>query len=723
MKRLSSIFLLLVCVTLHSQSVHAQTRIWKQVTGGWSAAAANMQAAPNGDLYAAIYGDEASTEVRLFKSIDHGGSWQRVTSLPNCKLPLLALAIASDGSIYLSTGAPYGSEVNDPAARVYRSRDNGSTWTAILSGKRIERIAITSTGNSYFFEGYNVVHPDGAHLLTSSDDWVTWRPVALNLKGGYLTSLAPLGDKLILCTGYNKPWILNSFNSLTEPYFNQGLSTNYTLFNISSSQVAMASPADLLVSSNARQWIDDSGMLIANWPSLGEGTLTVDGKGSIFRLTSTLASTNDNGKTWNYHPDEFPRFMYPYTLMCDSLGAMYISDDQGIHRTTDGGASWTKASIPAVEVTTVGVSDNGTILVKPGSYSPLYYSTDETQSWKLSVLPDSTYNSDDFFTTSPSSNPLVTEYGGGYAGPCRLFELTGKHEWEALTALQPDGFRPYFCQTDSKANIYLGNGYISHDRGISWDRTPYPGTVSWPGFTATSDGYVFEASSQPVLYRTSDAGLSWTKLYLGVTGEAAVALASAPGGIIIAATDHHHVLRSNNNGATFFSWDNGFNDSATAMVITQKAEVYIAGNAGLHYCKLSDSQWQDVDLGVPNKEVHTVVVHNSNDVLVSTGADGVFISRDAERSVEMSTSVEELSSNYPNPFNGVTQFGIVLPTREKVTLEIVNEIGQQVALLENGTMDAGRHAFSFSNASVGGIYFAVLHTPSGVKTIKMSAAR
>jgi hypothetical protein len=50
-----------------------------------------------------------------------------------------------------------------------------------------------------------------------------------------------------------------------------------------------------------------------------------------------------------------------------------------------------------------------------------------------------------------------------------------------------------------------------------------------------------------------------------------------------------------------------------------------------------------------------------------------------------------LSSNYPNPFNPVTTIRFQLPNVEKVNITIYNSLGQQVLVLQNGILPAGKH--------------------------------
>jgi hypothetical protein len=55
-----------------------------------------------------------------------------------------------------------------------------------------------------------------------------------------------------------------------------------------------------------------------------------------------------------------------------------------------------------------------------------------------------------------------------------------------------------------------------------------------------------------------------------------------------------------------------------------------------------------------------------------------------------------LHQNFPNPFNPETAIAFDLVDGGFVTLSIYNVLGQQVASLVNGTMDAGRHVVNFS---------------------------
>jgi hypothetical protein len=74
-------------------------------------------------------------------------------------------------------------------------------------------------------------------------------------------------------------------------------------------------------------------------------------------------------------------------------------------------------------------------------------------------------------------------------------------------------------------------------------------------------------------------------------------------------------------------------------------------------------------------------------------------------------SVQEfrLEQNYPNPFNPSTQLRFVLPREATVRLEILNTLGQRVAMLHDGAADPGVHVYDWiPNGLASGIYLARL---------------
>ena len=80
----------------------------------------------------------------------------------------------------------------------------------------------------------------------------------------------------------------------------------------------------------------------------------------------------------------------------------------------------------------------------------------------------------------------------------------------------------------------------------------------------------------------------------------------------------------------------------------------------------------------------------------------------------------EMGQNYPNPFNPTTTIKFTLAEKDNIRLVVYNVIGQQVAELVNGNVDAGTHDVTFNAANLSsGIYFYTLSGNSVNITKKM----
>ena len=83
-----------------------------------------------------------------------------------------------------------------------------------------------------------------------------------------------------------------------------------------------------------------------------------------------------------------------------------------------------------------------------------------------------------------------------------------------------------------------------------------------------------------------------------------------------------------------------------------------------------------------------------------------------------------LNQNYPNPFNPATTIRFGLPHQSVVTLTVYNTLGQKVAELVNGDIDAGYHSVQFDARNLAsGVYIYRLQAGSFVETRKLLLIR
>jgi hypothetical protein len=173
-----------------------------------------------------------------------------------------------------------------------------------------------------------------------------------------------------------------------------------------------------------------------------------------------------------------------------------------------------------------------------------------------------------------------------------------------------------------------------------------------------------------------------------------------------------------------------------------------AGGADIFVAKLDASgvhQWSEDFGGTNEDEGHAVAVDGSADVLVSgrfrgtvdfgggslvsAGGDDAFLAKYASIATGVGNGPKSylLSiSAYPNPFNPETTIHYTVPGRGRVTLEVFDARGAHVATLVDDETDAGAYTVAWNGrddrdtATGSGVYFALLTSPGGTRTYKMT---
>ncbi len=93
-------------------------------------------------------------------------------------------------------------------------------------------------------------------------------------------------------------------------------------------------------------------------------------------------------------------------------------------------------------------------------------------------------------------------------------------------------------------------------------------------------------------------------------------------------------------------------------------------------------------------------------------------------SVPASTSIQPakpmLSQNYPNPFNPSTTIEFDVPSRQHVRIVVYTILGQEIAVVTDDTMEAGKHSVRWSpNGLASGPYYYQLTIGGNTQTKKM----
>jgi hypothetical protein len=74
--------------------------------------------------------------------------------------------------------------------------------------------------------------------------------------------------------------------------------------------------------------------------------------------------------------------------------------------------------------------------------------------------------------------------------------------------------------------------------------------------------------------------------------------------------------------------------------------------------------------------------------------------------------VYSLAQNFPNPFNPETNITFALPEASAVVLQVYNVLGQRIATLLNGDLQAGNYRISWQSREATGMYLLRLEAAS-----------
>jgi VCBS repeat protein/type IX secretion system substrate protein len=234
-----------------------------------------------------------------------------------------------------------------------------------------------------------------------------------------------------------------------------------------------------------------------------------------------------------------------------------------------------------------------------------------------------------------------------------------------------------------------------YDDTIAWYRNDAPPPPAWLGLTPVMD--VIPANGGPLAYNAH--------FTYNLPSSRAVdywAMVQLAGGQVLGPVMHQPFL------------------ATTGMNVTQQIVHQVPAGlpAGIHTYGGMVGDYPNAQLTDSFTFTKLASTVDSSPDLGAWSTLGGFAASDSGPAIEGPDPLVSVQA-YPNPFNASTTFQIALPVAAELTVSVTNVLGQRVALLSQGRVDAGQHSFTFdANDLPGGIYFVRVYVPGEMDEVQ-----
>jgi photosystem II stability/assembly factor-like uncharacterized protein len=716
----------------------------------------------------------------VFKSLTGGGNWGLL--LPDTvkyveqidKISATVIEIDPVDTNFILVGSGDRHELGAGIGRIYRTVDGGRTWdTLYLPGNpsNITSIVIDPTsavGNRRIF----VASDSGVYR--SDDNGDTWSLKISGLTGKICRRLRGVvhnGQLILFVT--------------VELDGNPQDTTQYTGGIFKSVDLA---ESWIDITGNLPKWsIDDQA-----FHTYAEFAVNPFNPDVIYIATfrrdawigAGIFKTVDGGKIWRrahsgYRESGgwldspfFAEYHAHYLEMAPSDTSILVAGTVEIHKTTDAGATWSQIYTTWTgrgwKTRGMGCMNVDGLTFDPNNSSVIYVGYDDFGPFRSDDGGESFYPLDPVMDPygydgakdiivdpDNSSYVYISRFDGSQAASYSGYALGGI--WFSGDAgrtwirkgedILPDG-RPvliidYTAGNPDARTLYYGsfwNGiYKSTDSGNNWQRVSSDTNLKYVWTLAINPlnsselyagiyrgGYGGEGG----LYRSTDAGNTWSKVE-GFPDYSVTSIKfDKDGNIYVCATDYYEwssdggLYRSTDGGNT---WEKIFNEIRVVDVEIDPINpnrIAVATQAWYQYLPdLKKGIFVSIDGGkiwrnITGNLQHTLInfiklnPNNPDQLYVGTSGGGMWKADNIFTFVDRVSDIisgYELFQNYPNPFNSETRIEFSIPFREHVSLKIYDVLGREVGVLVDDVLKSGSYAVVFDGGNLSsGIYFYIL---------------
>ncbi len=627
------------------------------------------------DLEGWIVGDSGI----ILHSSNGGESWSALPAIGRYSLTCVTFLSSSVGCIGGNITNAFG---ESSMGLIWRTTDGGSTWDSVgnFPGGIFAMVFPTDSLGL-------VAAGDGA-VYRSPDGGKSWSPAA-NPLAGPLHCMAAASRDTIWAGGY---WTVESDNGGSSWSIDSTLSGSLESLHFTSPLSGWAALDGGIIArtiDGGVSWQRDT--LESGWWAFKRVYVDAEGMGVAVGWRGIIYTTNDSGASWA----KVTRGVFD-----DFSGLCLISQEEGwvgslaglLMHTTDGGSTWDidRSHFPAIWDICFVSRARGWAVGDAG----IMRTTNGGSTWRVSTPPPE---------TTPMSVSFIDSVTGWIAGQSALlktsdggftWEKKGDSTWWGITKVQFLNKNLGYVLTMSSGGAVDSSIHRTTDGGETWSTFSIGTSPSFFQdfyFATPRTGWV--AGELESIWKTTDSGATWAGQHINNS------------------FFYFHAIRATSET---HAWAVGGGPSGGSIVLTTTD---------------GGTSWQRLIVPGSHYLLNARFANDSTGWIVGYGGTILKMGKGSTLTVDsrqMSSAPASftLCPNYPNPFNPSTRIKYTLPSREHVTVEIFNILGQRVATVVDEIQDPGEKSIVFDGSGLpSAVYLCRLTAGRSRKVIKMLLLR
>jgi photosystem II stability/assembly factor-like uncharacterized protein len=605
---------LAVLATLALPAPPAAAATWR-AEGPFSANVRHVAMAPSrpATIYAATSGGG------VWRSDDGGATW----SLPGDEMTSRNVRwVAVDPSDAKSVWA--GTESSGGGSRLWRTTDGGATWKQVADSYPGGRVQATGAPIAFAPTQPKTVYVASTNLHYRTDDGgKTWRDFRVPNQDVYVFAVHPSDPKIVFAGGRGETQNVSRSTDGGKTWRQVGIGLGKN--SLHHLLVDPTEPTTLYASA---------------------GTFA-----AIFKST-------DQGDTWTALalPVGGTSDLYSLTIDPKNGQVLWAATEDGLLKTTDGGATWTRADRGTGRylVRSVAIDPRDSAHLVAGTGDGIYVSRDGGATWTSSGAGLAAGWVDQVWG-DPRSGTLFAQLATG------LYRRDGNSAWtDVAEPFARDGkadIDGILFDSSSAQIVYAFDAskcWRSTDGGRRWQEMEQKGPSMRDMMKGNTDTVQFaslaqDAGNPKVLYagsssndsagnavfKTVDAGKKWTPSGSGLPAKKVSLLRAGAPGTVFALVDDHGLFRTTNGGGSWSAANAGLpGPKIKALAVNPKgpSQLFAATEQGLFRSTDAGASWARVGggskAGIEGEDVEAVAIDPAAGAVYAGSFHGVFKSAD-----------------------------------------------------------------------------------------------